>query len=200
MSNSVHFPDPVKLMVCVPAEVLSDSVRVAVRVPVAEGVNVTETVQVALPASVPPTGQVLVCAKSPALGPVIVMLLTFSKKLLLLVSVESFAELVVPTVTLPKESVAGTNVAVGRAPDPVKFRVLKPAEVLSVMVTLAFCEPVAVGEKITLIVHVAPAAKLPMQLFVCVYSEGWVPLSAILLMVSVTNPLFFTVEVRFPLL
>ena len=58
----IYFPVPLKVMVCVAAAELSDSVTVAVRVPVADGVNVTEIVQVACAANVLPTGHVVVFA------------------------------------------------------------------------------------------------------------------------------------------
>lgn len=168
---------------------------VAVAVPTADGVNVTEMVQVLLAASVPPTGQLLVCLKSAALAPEIVMLVIFSRKSLVFVRVEVLTMLVVPTVTVPKLSEFGVSEAVGRAPVPVRFKVLEPEEVLSVMVTLASCCPVAVGEKVTVMVQVAPGAKLFLQLLVCEYSEGLLPLRLTLLMVSVTTPLLVTVEV-----
>ena len=66
-------------MVCDPVAELSYSVRVAVRVPDAEGLKVTEMVQVAPAASVFPMGQLLVCEKSAALVPVMAMLETVSR-------------------------------------------------------------------------------------------------------------------------
>jgi hypothetical protein len=64
-------PVPDKLIVCCPALVLSLTVSVAERDPVAEGIKVTVTTQVASGLSVPPFLQVLdeAMAKSPGFAP-----------------------------------------------------------------------------------------------------------------------------------
>jgi hypothetical protein len=101
---------------------LSETVNVAERAPEAVGVNVTVTRQVAEGLIVPEVGQVLdgLSAKSPAFVPVIAMLLMLSAIVVLVsVRVEDFAALVVPTATVAKFSVAGSNVAVAVPPLPV---------------------------------------------------------------------------------
>ena len=65
-------PEPVRLVVWGLPEALSVTVRVAVRVPVAVGLNVTLIVQLDAAATLVP--QVLVCVKSPLLVPVTAML------------------------------------------------------------------------------------------------------------------------------
>src|SRR5581483_4804265 len=90
-------PVPVRLTVCGLFGALSNTSSVAVRVPVAAGVNVTLMVQL------PPAGtlapQVLLgVAKSPGSAPLKLMLLMFNATLRLLISVTVCAALVVPTV------------------------------------------------------------------------------------------------------
>lgn len=80
-------------------------VRLAVRVPLADGVNFTLIEQLAPPARLEP--QVLVCEKSPLFAPVIAMLEIFSCVLPTLRKVTVLAALVVPTVRLAKVSVVG---------------------------------------------------------------------------------------------
>ena len=112
-------PVPESATVCEPELVLSKTVRVAERAPDAVGVKVTVTAQVACGLIVPEFGQVPfgLSAKSEALAPVIVMLLMFSATVVLVsVSVEDLAALVVPTATVPRFKVAGNNVAVAVPP------------------------------------------------------------------------------------
>ncbi len=113
----------------------------------------------------------------------------------LLVRVELIFALLEPTSTLSKASVTGLSEARGVAPDPVRFSVLEPAEVLSVMVMLALCVPVVEGVKVAVMVQVSPGAKVPTQLLVSAYSDGFAPLRSSLLMISETTPLLVSVEV-----
>ena len=76
VGDSCYFPLPVSVIVWEPLDELSDSVTVAVLMPLAPGVNFTVMVQVLLAPSVLPTGQVLVWVKSAALVPLMVMLFT----------------------------------------------------------------------------------------------------------------------------
>ena len=66
---------------------------------------------------------------------------------------------------------------------------------LSVMVTLPLRLPLAPGVKVTLIVHVPPGAMAEVQVLVCAKSDAFVPLIAIVLIVSEADPLFVTVTV-----
>ncbi len=88
---------PERPTLCGLPEALSATERLAVRVPVAEGVKVPEMVQLAPAASVLGlTGQVLVCAKSAALVPVRLMPVIESAAVPVLVRVTVCAALVVP--------------------------------------------------------------------------------------------------------
>ena len=100
--------------------------------------------------------------------------------------------LVVPAVMPPKESdeALACSVAVGAAfPVPLRLTVCDPPEALSVTVIVPVRLPVAVGEKATLIVQVAAAARLAGQLLL---SEK-LPLAAMPLIVSAVVPLFVSV-------
>ena len=147
-------PVPDKATVCDPVLVLSKTVSVADLAPDALGLNVTVTRHVPLTAIVPDAGQVLdvLSVKSAAFAPVIVMLLMLSATVVLVsVSVEDFAALVDPTATVPKFSVAGSNVAVGVPPPlpvPESATVCDPALVLSETVSVADLAPDAVGLKV----------------------------------------------------
>jgi hypothetical protein len=66
---------------------------------------------------------------------------------------------------------------------------------LSVMLSVAVRIPIAVGEKITLMVQLAPAATLPPQLSVRVNSDAFVPLTEILVILSTVDSLFANVMV-----
>jgi len=103
------------------------TVSVAERAPVAPGVKVTDIVQVASGLMVPDLGQVLaeVILKSLAFAPVIVVPVIFNATVVLVsLSVEVFAELVVPSVTEPKLSELGRSVAVGTDARPVPLRAM----------------------------------------------------------------------------
>lgn len=76
---------------------LSAMLTVAVRVPMALGVNCTVIVHLPLAASDPPTGQLLVCEKSPGLAPIIVMLEMVKLVLPVFDMITFLAVLVMPT-------------------------------------------------------------------------------------------------------
>lgn len=64
---------------------------------------------------------------------------------------------------------------------------------LSVTVTSAYRDPLAVGEKVTVMVQVAPfASELP-QVLVCLKSLMLTPVMAILEMLKAALPVFFNV-------
>jgi hypothetical protein len=88
----------VRVTLCGLPFALSLSCTLALRTPVADGVNVTEIVQLEPAASVEdPVGQLSVSVKSPELVPLTAMLLIESAALPEFVSVTDCAELVVPT-------------------------------------------------------------------------------------------------------
>jgi hypothetical protein len=107
-------PVPDKLMVCVLPAVpllLSVTISVPARAPVAVDVKVTAIVQLAPAATELP--QAFVSAKSPALVPVTVMPAILNAVLPVLVSVTVWAALVVLTVWSPKERLPGAMLATG---------------------------------------------------------------------------------------
>jgi hypothetical protein len=96
------------------------------------------------------------------------MLVMLSEPLPVLVRVRFWDGLVMPTVWLPKASELGDSVAVGAdTPVPLRLVVLDPAEVLSVTVSVALRVPVSVGVKVTLMLQLAPAARLLPHPLVC---------------------------------
>ena len=87
-----YLPVPVRLEVCGLFEALSDTLNVPVLVPTAVGVNVTLIVQLVVGGRLP--GQV--CAET-AKSPVVATVIPVRNALCLLVRVNVFAALVVPT-------------------------------------------------------------------------------------------------------
>src|SRR2546430_530953 len=84
---------------------------------------------------------------------------------------------------------------VGVCPVPLKAMLCGLSAALSVMVTLALREPLAEGEKVTVMVQVPLAATLLGQLLVWAKSLAFVPDRAILLMLRDSVPLFVRVTV-----
>ena len=136
--------------------------EVAVRLPVAWGVNVTEIVHFFLLATLLP--QVLVWAKSPGFVPVNVMLVILRAIGRLLVRVKVFAALVVSMACEANVIVAGVSVACA-TPVPDSATVCGLSAALSVKVSDPVSAPSTVGENVTLTVHFAPAASVPGQVF-----------------------------------
>lgn len=199
----VTVPVPVRLTVCNPALVLSLTVKVAERDPLAVGENVIVTRHVANGWMVPEVGQVLAeeILKSPGFAPLSAMLLMFKATVVLVsVSVEDCAALVEPTAIDPKPSVAGSRVAVAKevpVPVPVRLTVCEPALVLSFTVKVAEREPVAVGENVMVTRQAARGAMVPEPGHVLAVeslkSPGFAPLSVMLLM---ANSIVVLVSVR----
>src|SRR6266852_657936 len=133
-----YCPVPVTATVCGLLLALSDTVRVAVRAPVALGVNVTEMVHLPLACTLP--SHVLVSAKSPGSAPANEMPLIVSVVGRLFVSVTFLAALVVPTVCAANVSEVGDTVACA-TPLPVSATVCGLPAALSVKVRLALREP-----------------------------------------------------------
>jgi len=94
-----------------------------------------------------------VILKSPGFAPLRAMLLMASSMVVLVsVRVELWAALVEPTAIEPKPSDEGRRVAVASvpvAPTPVRLMVCLPLVVLSLTVSVAERDPVAVGLKVT---------------------------------------------------
>ena len=167
----------------------------AARAPVAAGVNVAVIVHVAFTAS--DAGQSLFCAKSAAFVPAMTIPPIVSEAVPVFFSVEDCDAVVVPTRTEPNASVDGVRVTAGAGVEPVPLRVTACGlpDASSVIVTLADRAPVAVGENVALMVHVALAASVPGQSFVCAKS----PLTVIAAMVSGAVPLLVSVTGSAPL-
>lgn len=114
---------------------LSETLRVALRVPFAVGVKVTLIVH-DVPAA-RPSPQVLVSAKSAAFEPVKVTLLMSTLSVPVLVSVATRAALVVFRPWLANVSAAGVRVTDRVIPVPLSPTVCAPLEALLATVTVA---------------------------------------------------------------
>ena len=194
---------PLSVTLCGLPAASSLILRVALRLPLAEGVKVTETVQVAFTASVAGLlGQVFVCAKSAALVPANAMPLIVKGAVPLFVSVTDFAALVAPTSCDPKLKLAGDRLTAGAVPVPLTPTLCGLPAASSLIPTLALRLPVAAGVKLTVIVQVALTASVAGpegQVFVCAKSAEFVPATAMLLIVSGAVPLFVSVTDCVPL-
>ena len=98
--------------------------------------------------------------------------------------------LMVPSICEGNVKEAGERVAAGPEPDPVRPTVWMAGLALSVMVTVPVLDPLALGLKVTLTLHEAPASTLEPQLLVWEKS----PLIAMLVMVSVAVPVLVRVK------
>jgi len=191
-------PVPLSGAVCGLPDALSVIVRLALRVPVADGENVTEAVHDAPAASVPP--HVFVCAKSAAFEPETAMLVIVNAALPEFVSVKGFDELDVPTCCEPKLRLVGDRVTAGAggggalAPVPDSARVCGLPEALSATLTLADRDPDAPGVNVTEIEQEAPAASEAGQLDVSSKSPAFVPATDMPEIVSAALPVLVSVE------
>ena len=110
-SSFVSYQFPESETVCVPAEVLSVTVRLAVAALPLE-LNVTEIVHLAPAASeLDELGQVLVCVKLPGFVPAKPMLLMINGIVPVLLRVAVCAVLLLPELTVPKLMLVGLRVA-----------------------------------------------------------------------------------------
>lgn len=166
----------------------------AVRVPPAVGLKVTVNVQLLPAASVEgDKGQVFVWLKSPELLPVMVMVVMVSALFPLLVKVTFWVALLVPMFWTAKVRLVGEKVTAGPVPVPLRPTVCGLPGALSATLRLAERAPVAVGAKITVIVHLLPAAKDPPQVFVWLKSLAFAPVILMLFRVRVAVPVFVSV-------
>jgi hypothetical protein len=172
---------------------LSVTVRVPLRAPMADGVNVTVTAH--LPGAATEVPQVLVSAKSPALAPPIVMLLTLRAAVPVFERVTVWAGLLVPTAWLAKAGrLDGERLTTGAVPVPVRATVwvlFATPLLLSVTVRVPVRLPIADGVKVTVIVQLALAATELPQVLV---SAKFPPIPT-LLTLSATVPVFDRVTV-----
>lgn len=176
-------------------------VRLALRLPTADGVKVTENEHDAPAASVLP--QVVVRAKSPAFAPVSATLEIDSAAVPEFVSVTDFAELDEPTSCEPKLRLVDDSVTAaadgggaGVVPVPDSDNGCGLPAALSRIDRVAVRPPDADGANVTDTVHEAPAASVlgaVGHVVVRAKSAAFVPASAMLLIVSGPVPVFFTV-------
>jgi hypothetical protein len=105
--------------------------------------------------------------------------------------------LVVPTSCEPKARLVGVSVTAGAgaAPDPPSVTACGAPGASSAMLTFAARLPAVVGEKVTVIVHVAFTSSEGGQSFVWPKSPGSLPASPMLVMPSGALPLFLSVAV-----
>jgi hypothetical protein len=167
---------------------LSAIETLAVRLLLVVGVNVTLTVQLAPAATLVP--QVLVWLKLPLFVPVIVILVRFSVPVPVLDKVTACAALLVPNNWLLNVSEVGERLTAGATPVPVRLTAWGLPLALSVIVTAALRAPVAVGLNVTLMVQLAAAATLVPQVLVWLKSPLFVPVMAMLVMLSAAVPVF----------
>jgi hypothetical protein len=97
------------------------------------------------------------------------------------------------TTVVPNERLDGVaeSDGPGAVPVPERLTLVGPFGSLVAMVSVPLRDPLAAGEKVTLIVQLAPAARLVPQLFVCAKS----PLTAIELIDADAFPVLCTVTV-----
>jgi hypothetical protein len=145
---------------------LSLTFIVAVRLPVAAGVNLTEIAQWDFAARLAP--QVFVCAKSPGTAPVNVMLIVNAVERLL-VSVTFLAVLVVPTVCAVNVKEVGETFAC-TMPVPVNVAVCGLFEAASVTLRVPVSAPTMLGVNLTVMTQWPFAGTLPAQVLVSVKS------------------------------
>jgi hypothetical protein len=159
VSVGVGLPQvPVRATVCGLPAALSDALRVALRVPLAEGVKVTLMGHVASAATELP--HVLVSAKSPALAPVSMMLVMLSGAPPLFVIVTAWALLVVPSDWLANVKLAGDKTAVAAAtpvPDSEILR-LEPPQ-LNDMCPVALPPDAGVNTTLKVVLPFAPSVR-----------------------------------------
>ena len=169
--------------------------NVAVRVPVACGVNVTEMMHLPLAATLLP--QVLVWAKSVGFVPVIEIPEMVSAAVPVFLSVTVCAVEVEPE-TAEKVSDVGEREAAGAdAVVPVPLRVTVCGEPVALSATESVAAKLAAdaGVKVTEMEQLALAASELPQVLVCVKSVGLVPVIEMLEMVRAAVPVFLSVTV-----
>src|SRR5207249_3114660 len=152
VAEGVLVPVPLRLAVCGLLLALSLTDSVALRLPVAVGVQVRTMVQRELAAS--EVAELLVWAKSPLLVPVMPILLMVTVELPALATVTYTLSLHDALPILPNDSDAGESVAEGvLVPVPVRLAVCGLLLALSLTASVALRLPVAVGVNVTLMVQ-----------------------------------------------
>jgi hypothetical protein len=166
--------------------------RVAVREPVAAGVKVTLTVQLAPPARLDP--QVFVCPNSVGSVPLKVKAVTGMAAVPPFVTVTVLAVLGVPTTVELNVMDLGELVRAAVSV-PVSVAVVGVITALSAIEMDAVRLPLPCGVNVTVMVQVPLIAMSPLQLFVCVKSDGFVPVTVIEEILRSAVPVFCTLMV-----
>lgn len=170
---------------------MSATLTVAVRFPIAAGVNVALIVQLALAAREP--GQVVVVEKSPGSAPPVPIVVTVRAAFPVFVRVTDWAALVVPRFCAEKLSVPAERLAAGPVPVPVNATVCGLLARLSAMLIDAVRTPGAVGVNFTMIMQVAFCASVAGQLFDWEKSPALVPVTLTPDRVKLVLPVLVTV-------
>lgn len=176
-------PDPERATACGLLLAESVNVRVAERVPDAEGLNTTPTVQLAPDVKLVPH-VLLTIVKSAALVPATLMLPIEMVEPLPFFNVAVCVELLDPTLTEPNESEEGLTVAPA-VPRPESATVCGLVLSVSLKLSVAVRVPVVVGANTMFTVQLAAAARLVPQVLLKIWkSPGFAPVNPMLLMVT----------------
>jgi hypothetical protein len=193
-----RLPVPDSNTVCGLLVALSVKLRVAARVPAAEGVNTTSMVQLAEAARALPH-MLAEMAKSPALVPAIAapaMEMTASPRFC---KVMICAGLLVPGLNAPNATEAGLAAAepMGITPIPERDTEVGALLVLSVNRSVACRAPATVGTKSNVAVQLTPAARMAPQVWLRMEkSPGFAPERVMLRMAMARVPAFVRVTSR----
>jgi len=109
-----------------------------------------------------------------------------------LVSLMGFAVLLLPVRTKPNVMLEAERVT-GAIPVPETLMLMGLPEALLVTTTAALKLPLAVGAKLTLMVHLLPTARLEGQLFDSGNAKALLPVTTILEIATAEPPVFVTV-------
>jgi hypothetical protein len=199
--GDVELPVPLSAAVCGLPDASSVILRLALRLPVADGENVTDTEQEAPAGTVLGlVGHVVVQPKSPGFVPDTAMPEIVSAAVPEFVSVTGAGTLDVPICCEPKLRLVGDRVTPGaggggaEVPVPLSVAVCGLPDALSVTVRPALRLPVADGENVTEAEHDAPAASVLPHVFVCAKSAAFEPETAMLEIVNAALPEFVSVR------
>jgi hypothetical protein len=186
---------PLSATVCDPPAALSLTVSWAEELPAAFDVKVTATAQAAPGASVAP--HVLVSVKLPGLVPVIAMPLMLTALVPVSVSVTVWALLTLPAVSEGKviEDALNDTVGIVAVAVPLNATDCVFPTALSLTTSRAVELPAVLDRKVTVMVQVAPGARVAPQVLVSVKLLELVPVIAMLLMPTTFVPAFVSVVV-----
>lgn len=171
---------------------MSVKVRLALKLPVEPGSNVTAAVQLA-PAARPPVQFLVVNVKSEGFAPPLLTPVNVIEVAPVLVMVTLCGLLLLPSCTVPKLRLLGTNCIT--VPVPLSGTDWGLPEALSVMETFALKFPEVAGVKVTVIVQLAPGPRLEPQLWLWLKALALAPPMLMPPMLNVLPPLLVSVTV-----